>query len=472
MTGSSRPGFETQREELSGRRLPVDGTIPAWLSGQYVQNGPGQFEIGGTTLDHWFDSLAMVRGFVFDDGISYTNRFVRSRDFEFARETGQVRTPFPGTPSDRPVWTRLRQLFAGEFLDNPVVGIARLGDQLAAITESPTALTLDPETLETTGRIDLTAGLDVDTTLGHPHYDPRRGALVNLGVEFGREMRYTLFRRRDGRVERTATVDVEDAPYVHSFGLTDRYAVVPSMPFGPNPLSVLLGTVTRRTFVDAFERFDRPGRFHVIDRETGDTVARPRVDPCFIYHQVNAFEDGESIVLDAISYPDDSAMEGLTVANLRSPDPSVPRGNLRRFRLPLDGGPATVRTLREGPMEFPVVDYPADLGRAYDRVFVAAGQEGEGVATTLARVSVPDGEAVTWSEDGCYPGEPMFVRAPPEADSEGVVISVAVTEERSTLLVLDAETMTELARAPLPHRLPYGFHGQFYSDCDPTRSMA
>lgn len=472
MTGGSRPGFETQREEVSGRRLPVDGTIPSWLSGRYVQNGPGQFEIGGETLNHWFDPLAMVRGFVFDDGVTYTNRFVRSRDFEFARETGRVRTPFPGTPSDRPLWTRLRQLFRGEFLDNPVIGIARLGDRLAAITESPTAITLDPETLETTGRIDLTAGLNVDTTLGHPHYDPRRDALVNLGVEFGREMRYTLFRRRGERVERTATVDVEDSPYVHSFGLTDRYAVVPSMPYGPNPLSVLLGTVTRRTFVDAFERFDRPGRFHVVDRETGDTVSRPRVDPGFIYHHVNAFEDGACVVVDAIAYPDDSAMDALTIANLRRPDPSVPRGDLRRYRLPLDGGPATVRTLREGPMEFPVIDYPAALGRAYDRVYVATGEDGGGVATALARISIPDGETTTWRESDCYPGEPMFVRAPPEADGEGVVLSVTVDGEGSTLLVLDAESMTELARAPLPHRLPYGFHGQFYSDREPTRSMA
>ena len=42
----------------------------------------------------------------------------------------------------------------------------------------------------------------------------------------------------------------------------------------------------------------------------------------------------------------------------------------------------------------------------------------------------------------------------------------------SFLLVLDAGTMTERARAPLPHRLPYGFHGQFYAADDPVRSMA
>mgnify|MGYP006279056033 CR=1 FL=1 len=472
MTGSHRLGFETQDEEVTGERLPVDGELPGWLTGRYVQNGPGQFEIGGETLNHWFDPLAMVRQFRFDDGVTYTNRFVRSRDFEFARRTGKVRVQFPGTPSDRPLWTRLRQLVDGVFLDNPVIGIAHIDGSLAAVTESPTALTLDPETLATTGRIDLTAGLDVDTTLGHPHYDPRRGCLVNLGVAFGREMRYTLFRRAGGTVERTARLDVDGTPYVHTFGLTDRYAVVPSMPFGPNPLAVLVGTVTASTFADAFERFDRDGRFLVVDRETGRVVARPRVDPCFIYHQVNAFEDGDAVVFDAVTYPDDGAMDALTISNLRASDPSVPRGDLRRYRLPLDGGRPTVRTIREGPMEFPVVDYPRALGEPYDRVYVTQGEDGQGLATGLARVSVPGGEVVTWSEDGAFPGEPMFVRAPAVADRAGVVLSVILQDGGSSLLVLDATTMTELARAPLPHRLPYGFHGQFYADGDPVRSMA
>jgi carotenoid cleavage dioxygenase-like enzyme len=55
-----------------------------------------------------------------------------------------------------------------------------------------------------------------------------------------------------------------------------------------------------------------------------------------------------------------------------------------------------------------------------------------------------------------------------------VLLSLALDgrADRSVLLCLDAETLTERARAPLPHRLPYGFHGQFYGTTDPGRSMA
>ena len=32
------------------------------------------------------------------------------------------------------------------------------------------------------------------------------------------------------------------------------------------------------------------------------------------------------------------------------------------------------------------------------------------------------------------------------------------------LLVFDAETLTELARAPLPHAVPFGFHGRYFPE--------
>ncbi len=471
-----RHGFETQRETVAGHSLPVEGTIPEWLSGRYVQNGPGQFEIGETALRHWFDPLAMLRGFRVDDGeVTYTNRFVRSRDFEFAREHDKVRTPFPGTPAQRPVWRRLWQALTGEFPDNPVIGVARIGDELAAVTESPVALTVDSETLETTGRIDLTAGVDADLTLGHPHYDPRREALVNLGVSYGRKTTFTLFRRGESGVETTIRLPFEDAPYVHSFALTDRYAIIPAMPFGLDRSSLLVGAVTGRTFLDAFERFDRDGEFVVVDRETGSVVARPQVAPFFVYHHANAFPDGDELVVDLVAYSDERAVTDLTLSNLRSASPSVPQGDLRRYRLPLDGGRATHETLREGHMEFPVVDYPRRLGEPYDHVYVAETDAASSLPTRLAKVSVPDGGATTWAEDGTFPGEPMFVRTPgATADDEGIVFSIVLDAEadRSFLLVLDAASFEELARAPLPHRLPYGFHGQFYADDDPVRSMA
>ena len=69
-----------------------------------------------------------------------------------------------------------------------------------------------------------------------------------------------------------------------------------------------------------------------------------------------------------------------------------------------------------------------------------------------------------WSEDGSYPGEPVFV-APPKAQREddGVLLSVVFDgrTRSSFLLVLDASSLEELARAEVPHHIPFGIHGQY-----------
>ena len=77
MRSGWRLGFQTQREELRDVTLDTAAPFPEWLDGTLVCNGPGQFEVGDTALTHWFDPLAMLRGFRFDDGgVRYTNRFV------------------------------------------------------------------------------------------------------------------------------------------------------------------------------------------------------------------------------------------------------------------------------------------------------------------------------------------------------------------------------------------------------------
>jgi carotenoid cleavage dioxygenase-like enzyme len=107
------------------------------------------------------------------------------------------------------------------------------------------------------------------------------------------------------------------------------------------------------------------------------------------------------------------------------------------------------------------------------------------------KVDTRSGSAREWWERGVYVEEPRVVRHPEagdpveggpgdgdaadgEADDEdwgddedrGVVLAPAldVDAERSMLLVFDARTLEELARAPLPHHHPFGFHGRFFPE--------
>ena len=63
-------------------------------------------------------------------------------------------------------------------------------------------------------------------------------------------------------------------------------------------------------------------------------------------------------------------------------------------------------------------------------------------------------------------GEPIFVpKNESSREGEGYLIALAYLgqENRSDLMIFDAENVASgpLARAMLPHRIPYGFHGNW-----------
>jgi carotenoid cleavage dioxygenase-like enzyme len=102
------------------------------------------------------------------------------------------------------------------------------------------------------------------------------------------------------------------------------------------------------------------------------------------------------------------------------------------------------------------------------RFVYGVGLRGErGFYDQLVKVDISTRTTATWHEPGCYPGEAVFVGRPGrQAEDDGVVLSVVLDSGRGTsfLLVLEASSFTEMARAELPHPVLFGYHGQFYDD--------
>ncbi|PSP97362.1 beta-carotene 15,15'-monooxygenase [Halobacteriales archaeon QS_5_70_17] len=481
MTRDYRLGLRTLREEVS-TPLAVEGTLPDWLSGTFLRNGPGRFEVGGRRVDHWFDGLAMLRRFAVDgsDGagaVAYANRFLRSEEFRSVSERDRLARAQFGTVPRSPL-ARLRGLFA--LTDNASIGVDWVGGRYVAVTETPRMVAFDPESLESGPTVRFDDGIEATGTLGHPHWDPRRDELVNLGVRYGPGTSEYLLLRRDrgaARRELVGAVPADRRSYVHSFALAADYAVLVESPLTVAPGALLTGG----SFAEALTwRPDRGTRLTVLERRTGAVVDRPVVDPFFAFHHANAYQDDDALVVDLIAY-DGDAVAPLSLANLRSDAPDLPTGELRRYRIDLAATGATVdrEVLHPGPVEFPTIDYRGRNGRPHRYVYAAGNRERPpgGLPDRVCKVDTSAGaEVAAWCAADCYPGEAVFVPAPDQgAEDDGVLLSVVLDAdaERSFLLVLDAADLTERARAPLPHALPFGFHGHFVRDlADPVRSMA
>lgn len=261
---------------------------------------------------------------------------------------------------------------------------------------------------------------------------------------------------------------VSEPSYMHSFALTERYAVLVAFPFVVNPLSLALAG---RPFIENYKWKPELGtKVLVFDRNDGELRGTYEAEPCFSFHHVNAFEREGELVIDMSAYDDATIVDSLYLERFRAePPPPSTLPWLRRYRVDLDGGGVAEETLSDASLELPRIDYRERNGRPYRYTYGVSGpgDEEHQFVDRLVKIDVDSGEAVEWHEPGSFPGEPVFVPAPQRGGREdkGVLLSVVLDAATgsSYLLVLDAESMGELGRARVPHHIPFGFHGQYFS---------
>ena len=467
-TGDYRLGFTSLEAEIGPVDLPVRGELPAWLEGALMRTGPAQWEANDREFNHWFDGHAMLHKFGFSGGRAvYANRFLRTKARAAAQEEGISYREFATDPC-RSIYKRFASLFVrgADFTDNAAVSLTRLGDRFISMTETPLAVEFDPETLETVGVENVADDVAGEVTTAHPHKDPSTGDLVNYILRLGPRSSYRIYRQSPGADKRELITELKvmRPSYIHSFGITERYLVLVEFPFVVNPLSLALSP---RTFIENYRWVPERGRrFHVIDMRTGVVRAEAEADAFFAFHHINAYEDGDEIVVDISAFEDPSVIDALYLNRVRQPDSPMPTVTPRRYRVPLAGGRATHHTIAEEPFELATIDYGRRNGRPYRYAYgvSASGTEIRTFGQRLAKLDTDSGETTFWSEEGCHAGEPVFAADPNrDGEDDGAVLSVVLDTRsgRSFLLVLDAGSFEELARAEVPHHIPFGFHGQY-----------
>lgn len=469
-------GWVSQPAEVQIEELRVRGVIPNWLSGTMVRDTMALLEIGGRPVEHSFDALALLAAFSFRDGrVSYTSRYVQSEAWKLA-QSGEYSGVGIITDPCRSLFKRVSAFLDGTVItDNPNVAVTRLGERYLAMTEQPVPIEFDPETLATIGPLSGVRRFGEIHGLAHPHTDVHGdGSMINyvahLSLSRGFRNEYRLFSLdpRDAKRTEIASVPASRTPsYLHSFGMSENYLVIVEQPLLYSPLG--LG-VRGGALLDAFRWKPELGTtLTVVDRQTGKVHSRHQTEAFFVFHHVNAVERDGELCVDLVRMEDARCWWNLKTDDLvrNGKVPPTVHGLLYRYHLSLTGGPVRGEALSDLRMELPRINYGKVNTRPYRYVYGAA-ISGPAVDwyDLLVRVDIEDGSHHRWTEEGCYPSEPVFVEAPDAlAEDDGVVLSVVLDSraERSFLLVLDAHDMHEIGRAEVPHHLPWGYHGDYFS---------
>jgi beta,beta-carotene 9',10'-dioxygenase len=461
-------GFRSlTRETLDPVELSVKGALPTWLQGALLRTGPSKFEVGARTYNHWFDGLAMLHRFGFKQGrVSYANRFLRSKAFTAAEATGKITYAEFATDPCRSLFGRVAAIFDPMLTDNCNVNVVGLGGETVAFTETTMPLRFSPAALATLGVLDYEPPLNGQVSIAHPHYDAVRKCHYSYMVEFGLNSRYRLFSLADdGSQAQVAEIAVDRPAYMHSFAMTERYLVLVEFPLTVSALELKF---SGKPFIQNYRwQPERGLKFHVVDKESGAEVATAHGEAIFAFHHVNAFEDKDGLVIDMIAYPDASIIDQLYLARLRAGTPIDATGLLTRFRVKFGSSEPVIReTLSPVPLELPRINYEVHAGKPYRYVWGTGIQLTGNFLDAIVKIDIETCTVARWYVQGLYPGEPVFVSAPnATAEDDGVLLSVVldIANDVSFLLVLDAATLEEKARAEAPHAIPFHFHGNYFA---------
>lgn len=400
-------------DELTAFDLPVTGAIPPELTGWYLRNGPNPRDESA----HWFTGDGMIHGVRLEHGRAawYRNRWVRTRSFED-----------PSVQLWGPDGTRdLTASLANTHVVN------QAGRTLALVESSlPYEVTHE---LDTVGPYDFHGKLHTAMT-AHPKICPETGELHFFGYDV-REP-YLTYHRADanGELELTRPIAVPGPTMMHDFTLTSRHVVFLDLPV------VFDGAGAGMPYSWNSEYGARIGVLSRTDPH-GD-VRWFSVDPCYVFHTLNAHEAGESIVVHVVRY-DHLWWAGHEDA------PST----LWRWTIDLRAGTVREEQLDDRRCEFPRID---DRLAGLD---VRYGHVTAGNALVRYDLHTGDSAAHTFA-DGRTPGEAVF--APPNWLITYVYDSA---RDSSDLVILDATELREqVATVALPGRVPEGFHGNWLPD--------
>jgi len=431
-------------EEVTAFDLAVTGAIPEQLDGRYLRIGPNPIVAPDPSSYHWFLGDGMVHGVRLRAGKAdwYRNRYVRSTAVTEALGEPDI----PG------------EIHGGmDTVNTNVIGLA--GSTFAIVEAGGRPVELGYE-LDSITRSDFGGTLPNGFT-AHPKVDPTSGELFAAAYHWSIPGVQYIVVGTDGRVRKLETISVPGGPMMHDMSITATRAVLYDLPVIFDLEAAMAGGRFPYTWNESYG-----ARVGVLPREGTDADVRwVDIDPCYVFHPLNAYDDGDAVVLDVVRHPRMFDQDRL------GPNEGAP--TLWRWTVDPVSGLAKEEQLDDRAVEFPRVDERV-VGRPHRYGYATAATE-EHAGYTLSGTNVVKYDLANGTSEihdfgpGTKAGEAVFVpRSPDAAEDDGWVLTLVYdpATDSSDLAILAADDFTgePIARVHLPQRVPAGFHGNWVPD--------
>ena len=420
-----------QENELSNPI--IEGAIPSDLNGRYLRTGPNP--MSGPT-DHWFQGDGMIHGIELSGGSA--NWF----------KSKLVRTPMLDMSSDADFFTKSLMSLKNGLGNTHVIEHA---GKILALEELHFPQELTSE-LETIGAYDYNGTLNTGMT-AHPKVCAKTGEM--LFFAYGLMPPYLTYHRVSaaGELVQTEVIEVGAATMVHDFNITENYVVFMDLPVMFDMEKITEGGIPLR-WSD-----DYGARLGVMPRNGSNAdVVWYDIDPCYVFHPLNAYEDGDEVVIDVCRFD-----------HYLKPGAHIPPEQLTRWVIDTKAGTVEESKLMEMSVGFPRV--PDSLvGRKHRFGYMAHMSQEFPAGVGVVKYDFETEEVSQFVlPNGQYCGEPVFARREDSSSEDDGYLMFYTYEEASgtsDFVVLDARDLhaASLARVKLGVRIPFGFHGSWIAD--------
>nr|ABS19630.2 carotenoid cleavage dioxygenase [Bixa orellana] len=462
--------------------LPVKGHLPECLNGEFVRVGPNP-KFAPVAGYHWFDGDGMVHGMRIKDGkAAYVSRYVNTSRFKQEdffegpkfMKIGDLKGLF-GL-----LMVHLQILRAKTKVIDTTYGVGTGNTalvyhhgKLLALNEGdkPYVLkVLEDGDLQTIGLLDYDKRLSHSFT-AHPKVDPVTGEMFTFG--YSHEAPYITYRviSKDGFMHDPVPITISEPIMMHDFAITENYAIFMDLPLHFRPKEMVKG----KKMIFSFDP-TKKARFGVLPRYAKDDLLIRwfELPNCFIFHNANAWEEGDDVVLIPCRI-EDPDLDNKKLGSFQT--------ELYEMRFNMKTGEASQKQLSASAVEFPRVNesYTGRKQRYVYGTILGGKAKVTGIAKfdlhaepEPGKTRIEVGGNVKGVFDlgaGRYGSEAVFVPREPGTTSDeddGYLIFFLHDENtgKSFVNVIDAKTMSAdpVAVVELPHRVPYGFHAFFVTE--------
>jgi len=303
----------------------------------------------------------------------------------------------------------------------------------------------------------------------HVHFDPKTGEMVSFARQIGAPGSATMSHQvvnKEGVLTHNERFESPYCALLHDFAITDNYVAYPMGPAIIDPTRPSQGKPALQW------EGDRPSYLGILSRKGPDFTPRwIPMDPCFMWHTLNMFQEGQKLHVDLVAYkrlPRYDVGEDVRLAE----NPEEYAGRLVRWTVDLEATTDEVHeeVLDELISEFPRMD-ERFMGQKHRHAFFLCQKGKTGPSRHWDAAVHLDFQ--TGKRSFYDPGPNSFVsegvftpRANSTEEGDGYYVVPVYHEDHkhSELVVLPALDFEAgpIAKVKLPFRQNPTFHSNFY----------